>query len=916
MRVIMAGSDEPSGPDSRDPRLDAEGLGPAPAVLGRERIKAGVRAALFGDTPAGASDPDLEDTWASGDPQHVDLDDVEAIGRFRILGRLGAGGMGVVFSAYDPELDRKVALKLLRPERGGSAGGRDGGSRLQREAKAMARLSHPNVITVHEVGIFAGQVFVAMEFVDGPTLTQWLRSRPAWPEVAEVFLQAGRGLAAAHAARLVHRDFKPDNVLLHVDTQGRPDRVRVVDFGLARKVDRTPTQEIPELSFPLGDDLLSSPLTETGALMGTPAYMSPEQYLGQAADARSDQFSFCVALYEAAFGKRPFEARSLAELMQAVTEGEPEVPKTPVGVPRWVWPVLRRGLAVDPSRRWESMDVLLAQLERSRTRWRVYAGGLVGAGLVSFGTWAVVDDASHPVEDCAALGEAIDEVWTGQRRDRVRSFLLDAPGAGEIAWSNTARALDDYAQRWSEAATQLCASALVARGEHDDPTIVAQRSCLAGRKAEFEALVSLLAGSSPQGDAGVAQDAYQAAGQLSSIEACRSASADDERTPEQLRASARLRGELGRIRGLGLMGRYDEASREAAKLEAEARAIGDEETRAEALLLRGDFLLDRADYEQAQALISEAAELAASVKAHETRARALITLIYAMSVHDNRWSEAEAIGAEVRAVIDVLGGDPFLSARLDGHLSVAAEVAGKPELAETYARQELEAVRRMYGESHPKTVSAYVHLARATHTRHGLEQSAPVYEAALKSARSSLGAEHPMVAETLHSYAVALARGGEDERALEVMQRSRAIYGKVLPKGHPDIANAVYHVGRMQDRVGQQAQAVESLRAAIELQRASEAEVPTFWHRALARIAAAAGQVDIARAEALEVLSRGDETPVRDRIECLLVLAKLEREDDPSGAAARVERALSLLERAGESPLFVALAEEARALKD
>src|SRR5690349_17448959 len=195
----------------------------------------------------------------------------DTVGRFVVLQRLGEGGMGVVYTAYDPELDRKVAIKLLKSAEEGHA-------RLLREAQAMARLQHPNVIAVHDVGTLPGnRVFVAMELVAGATLRGWLKAAPrAWREVIAIMRQAGVGLAAAHDAGLVHRDFKPDNVLV-----GDDGRVRVMDFGLARLGAADP--ELSSGSHDTGP--LSTPLTMAGTVVGTPAYMAPELFKGTSAEA-------------------------------------------------------------------------------------------------------------------------------------------------------------------------------------------------------------------------------------------------------------------------------------------------------------------------------------------------------------------------------------------------------------------------------------------------------------------------------------------------------------------------------------------------------------------------------------------------------------------------------------------------------
>ena len=283
--------------------------------------------------------------------------------------------MGEVYAAYDPTLDRKLAIKLVRVERGASASGVDARSRLMREAQAIARLSHPNVVIVHDVGTHQDRVFIAMEFIDGGTLTQWLTAQPrTWREILKVFIAAGRGLQHAHEANLVHRDFKPENVMIRLDGE-----VRVMDFGLVRYVDAVtgtatrPTSELLPAGFPppAGGDAEPADcgpqqvdVTETGVMMGTPAYMAPEQFSGQIADARSDQFSFCVALYEALYRQRPFPGSTMASLATNVLTGQLNPPPERTEVPIIVWQALRRGLSVAAADRYPSMNELLADLAR------------------------------------------------------------------------------------------------------------------------------------------------------------------------------------------------------------------------------------------------------------------------------------------------------------------------------------------------------------------------------------------------------------------------------------------------------------------------------------------------------------------------------------------------------------------------
>ncbi|MFL6293562.1 MAG: serine/threonine-protein kinase, partial [Thermoanaerobaculia bacterium] len=302
------------------------------------------------------------------------------VGRYLILDWVGEGGMGVVYAAHDPELDRKVALKLLRPDRTGAAA-EEHRLRLQREAQAIARLSHPNVVAVYDAGTLGEQVFVAMEFVEGKTLRQWLSegARP-WEEIVKVFAAAGQGLAAAHDAGLVHRDFKPDNVLM-----GQDGRIKVADFGLARPMGELAGDAPPESGSGSGG-LLASPLTQWGMVLGTPVYMAPEQLRGVAADARSDQFSFCVSLYEALYGERPFPGGNPREIAEAVTRGS--VREEPQGsrVPARLRALLLRGLSRDPELRFSSMEELLHELGRDpsarRKKWLAAAAVFLVAGAL------------------------------------------------------------------------------------------------------------------------------------------------------------------------------------------------------------------------------------------------------------------------------------------------------------------------------------------------------------------------------------------------------------------------------------------------------------------------------------------------------------------------------------------------------
>ena len=357
------------------------------------------RLALLASTlrPAGETSGDEDD---DGSEEAPELARGDLVGRYVVLSRIGTGGMGVVYAAYDPDLDRKVAVKLLLRRCPGDAGR----IRLMREAQAMARLAHPNVVTVYDTGTLGERVWLAMEFIRGQTLSHWLKLRPRpWREVLAVFLRAGEGLQAAHSAGLVHRDFKPDNVMISED-----GRVRVMDFGLARS-QRSPGKELAShVSGVRGLAALRAALTTDGAVVGTPQYMAAEQWQGAATDARSDQFSYCVALWEALHGAPPFAATTVHELVTVVLAGK-ITPPVRGDAPGWLQRALVRGLDVAPARRWPEMTALLAALARGQTRQRQQRW-LVGLGLAALAVAGVVVGQRHERAQRLAHAELQEQV--------------------------------------------------------------------------------------------------------------------------------------------------------------------------------------------------------------------------------------------------------------------------------------------------------------------------------------------------------------------------------------------------------------------------------------------------------------------------------------------------------------------------
>ena len=436
----------------------------------------------------------------------------QRVGRFVLLEQVGAGAMGRVYAAYDPELDRKIALKLIRSTEPSAMGQRR--ARLLREAKSMARLSHPNVLPVYDAGVHGEEVFIAMEFVRGGTLRQWLKQEErGWREVLRVFVEAGRGLEAAHAAQVVHRDFKPDNVLI-----GEDGRVRVVDFGLARAPATDPDEAAPTEPSQLDpDSVADSKLTRTGAVMGTPAYMSPEQFEGEEADARSDQFSFCVSLWEGLYGRRPFRGKDMFALVDAINSRDYVPVPRGARAPGWIREALERGLSARPSARFPGMAQLLAELDRDPdARRRRWLGVVGGAGMLAAGAmgYAVVDQDATAL--CQGGVERLAGVWDEERRQAVqRAFDATGRSFSTAAWEGASKVLDEFSAEWVSMHREVCEATQV-RGEQSQALMDRRMVCLERRRSALRATVETFV----DADVGVVERAVEAARALPEVSVC------------------------------------------------------------------------------------------------------------------------------------------------------------------------------------------------------------------------------------------------------------------------------------------------------------------------------------------------------------------------------------------------------------
>jgi tetratricopeptide (TPR) repeat protein len=563
--------------------------------------------------------------------------------RYMLLSTLGAGAMGVVQAAFDRQLDRKVALKFLATAPGEDAARAQ--ARLQREAQALAKLAHPNVVTVHDVGVLEGEVYVAMELVSGGTLRDWLAARPRTTrEVVAVMRQAGEGLAAAHAAGMIHRDFKPDNVLI-----GEDGRARVTDFGLARS-----SWDGDDASVEHADAHWMATLTQTGVRAGTPAYMAPEQKAGEAPSVRSDVYSYCVTVHEAVTGVRP---------------------GTPGGrrAPAWLERVVARGLSARPQDRWPTMRALLDAIDRGPPitpgRIAVAAGGVVLAAVTAILLRDRAVAARAPV--CPEPVGAFAGVWDEAQRGVVERAFQGAGHEGSFPF--VARALDAYADAWKHAEVDTCAETRI-RGAQSERLLDLRMACLDDRRRSLGRAVSLLA----KADADVATRGVEIASTIPGVEACVRARSLEEvsaPSPAQARVVADAKAALDDARALFYAGKLTEAQ---ARLEP---AIADV-TRADYAPLLGQLLYWRANVERDQGRSECTTTLvAAAVKAiegHDDAALAQIWTLYGMQIYLQS-QEARGWIEQAGAAIQRLGGDD----QLEGERLLALGIVTSPRSAQT-----------------------------------------------------------------------------------------------------------------------------------------------------------------------------------------------------------------------------------------
>jgi tetratricopeptide (TPR) repeat protein/tRNA A-37 threonylcarbamoyl transferase component Bud32 len=827
--------------------------------------------ALLAETVGG--DPRISGAAAGAPPK---LDRGRAIGRYLIVGRLGAGGMGVVLRAFDPDLDRSVAIKVVSVRAGDGVSDtlqiRD---RLMREAQAIARISHPNVIAVYDVGLCdaagdpiddaadAALVYVAMEFVDGNTLGAWCKAPGrTWVEIRDAYVAAGRGLAEAHAAGLIHRDFKPDNVMV-----GRDGRVRVLDFGLARALSHTPTvrhEDVADLRTGQSDSLDKS-MTVAGAVMGTPAYMSPEQHIGAPTDDKSDQFSFCVALFEALYGQRPFEGETVAALSFNVLQGRVVRPEGMASAaPMFVQRALLRGLLVDTQARFESMEALLRALtvdpSRRRRRWWLAAGAVgvltLGAGLGA--RVAAEDPVAPPPAPCTGAAAAIDPVWNDARRSTIGdAFEATGRAYARGTWSRAAEVIDARTTAWIAEHTAACRATRVT-AEQSEAKMDQRVACLERQRRDLDALLTAL---SRADDDGVRR-AIDAVHKLPTPDRCVTPHdpGAPPRDPQDATFAAAIDDALPPITAAMELGRTEEARAALAPWVAPTDALDHPPVTARVRQLQA-MLSD--EPKVTRRLLEEALWAAMAAGDDETAARVAGRLVEAVGYALADREGGERWLAFARAVLQRTGGDRRTEAQIDTAEGATLVAAGRYEDAlavhersrEYWAAQEggadglahvlldmsaaqvqlgrideaiasssqaLELRRQVYGEDHPQVAAALREVGNASAAAQDFDAALPKMQEALRIQRAASGGRSIDVAVLLDDIGRILRRRGDLDGAIRNHTDALEIWQEVLGDPHADLAVSLLNIGytlvaagRYEDALAQQRRALAMFEAAL-----------------------------------------------------------------------------------------------------
>ena len=696
------------------------------------------------------------------------------IDRYTLGARIGSGASGTVIEAHDPELDRTVALKLLHPEHAQR-------ERIQREARALAKLAHPNVVAVYDAGTYEGELFVAMERVDGSDLRTWLRTQRSVAEILDAFAQLGRGLAAAHAAGIVHRDVKPDNILV-----GNDRRVRIADFGLAGGPDGS-------IDF-----------------IGTPAYMAPEQFEDGGASTASDQFAFCVALYEALYGKRPFAIN----LTEEVARGLPT--DTRVGVPRAVRSALARGLSVDPTHRFPSMTALVDALQ-PRRRKQLIAAGVIGALAIGGAGFAIARVASDKPAVCADAASEADAVWNPARGAALHArFAATKVPFANTAWTSVEREVTKYVTDWRDMRVEACTATRI-RGAQSDHVLALRMQCLDRVLVELDATLGVLASATPT-ELAAASAAIEA---LPSLATCANTTALLAPVPPpagaETASAADVSRDIARASALADAARWQDAVAAATKIATRARSLAHAPTRAAALYLLGRAQSGGGDPKAAEASLRDA--FAAAEMGHDDllAARAAVELIWVIGQTQARYDDGREWAFLAETFLKRAGGAPDLEARLEGNRGHLDFATSRYDAARAHYERALELRERLDGRDSRGVAGALGNLARAIAAQGDTARALELTKRAVAATERALGPTHPDVAIAANMLGSVENNRGDFEAALAAFDRAIAIAEPVLGKDHPLVGQYLINRGYALQALGRNELALEALDRAISI---------------------------------------------------------------------------------------------------
>jgi tetratricopeptide (TPR) repeat protein len=701
------------------------------------------------------------------------------VGRYVILDKLGEGGMGIVYSAFDPELDRKVAIKVLQGESADGSSGRDQ-AWLLREAQALARLQHPNVVAVHDVGTLPGdQVFVAMELVDGVSMRQWLKEKERpWREIVPLVIAAGEGLAAAHRAGLVHRDFKPENVLV-----GKDGRVRVLDFGLARlrvDGDAAPASRDSDLQLE-SKSPLSAELTLAGHVVGTPAYMAPEIFEDAAASARTDQFAFGVTLFEALYHARPYDKKDLQPNRSA-----PPKPKIPddVRVPVHLQRVVLRAIAIDPKQRFATLDELVSDLARDplarRRRVAIGAGAVVALAAVVVTTMSLASSRSRP---CQGLDARLAGVWDVSVKKTVReAFVATKLAYAPQAYADLEKALDAYTHEWTTTAVDSCEGTRV-RGDQTEEIQTLRELCLEERLDGIQALVHVL----QEPTQPLVEKGGKAVQGLDPIAACSNITAlrvQGAPRPELLPKLHEIQHKLAEANAQQIAGNFIGAGAAAMAAGRLADEIGWMPAKAQADIIRALPLLALQKWDEAAALLTDGFAAGVEGKRDDTAAYAAYTMASLEAQGRGHFDAAKMWVQMAHATHRRYGTDANLEVVGDQTTGVVAGLTGDIPGALAAHAKALAGAERIFGANAPMMWELEEAYAASLGSAREDEQAARHFEHAIELRTAVVGGEHQDIGLLLSNLGANYTHL-HDPRAKPTLDRALAIREKKFGKGSP-----------------------------------------------------------------------------------------------------------------------------------